>query len=84
MTFTDSALADANRRVFEARERLELQRELVLKMRRNRQDTNDAVAVFRTLQRALETSRVFRHKVEVEAVRAGRVRTNQGISLGGR
>lgn len=84
MTFTDNALADANRHVSEARERLELQRELILKMRTNRQDTNDAEVVFRTLRRVLETSQVFRNKVEVEAVRAGRVRTSQDIRLGGR
>lgn len=77
MTFPSSDLADANRRVNEARDRLELQRELILKLRTSRHDTNDAEAVFRTLRRTLETFQARQRRIEDKLVRIGRVRTNQ-------
>ena len=83
MAFTNSDLADANQRVSEARQRLELQRDLIRELWTGGRDTNDAEAVFRTLRRTLETSQALQRKVEEEAVRAGMARTNQGIRLGG-
>lgn len=77
MIFPSSDLADANQHVSEARSRLELQRELILKLRTSRHDTNDAEAVFRSLRRTLETFQARRRRIEDKLVRIGRVRTNQ-------
>jgi hypothetical protein len=84
MTFPSSDLTEAYRLVHEARDRLELQRQLVLKLRTRRRDTNDAEAVFRTLRRAFETSQARQRRIEDKLVRIGRVRMDQGTRLGGR
>jgi hypothetical protein len=83
MTFPSSDLTDAYRLVHETRDRLELQRQLILKLRTSRRDTNDAEAVFRTLRRTLETFQERRRHIEDKLVRIGRVRMDQGIRLGG-
>jgi hypothetical protein len=84
MTFPSSDLTDACRRVYKARDRLELQRQLILKLWTRRRDTNAAEAVFRTLRQALETSQERQRRIEDKLVRIGRVRMDQGIRLGGR
>jgi hypothetical protein len=74
MAFPNSDLTNANQRVAEARERLDLQRDRIQNLRAGRHDTNDAEAVFRILRRTLETLEGRRHQIEDELVRAAKVR----------
>jgi hypothetical protein len=70
MNFPNSDLTNANGRVAEARERLDVQRELIQTLRAGRRDTNDAESVFRTMRRTLETFEESRRQIEDELVRA--------------
>lgn len=55
MAFSSSDLKNAYQRLARAFEVLDLQQELILKLRTDRHDTNNAEAAFRTMRRALET-----------------------------
>ena len=74
MAFPNSDLTNANQRIAEARERLDLQRDRVRTLRAGRHDTNDAEAVFRIMRRTLETLERRRHQIEDELVRTAKLR----------
>jgi hypothetical protein len=78
MAFPNIDLVSLNQRIAEARERLDLQRELIRALWSGRRDTNDAVVVFRALRRTLETFEGRRHQIEDELVRTANVRTRFG------
>ena len=65
-----SDLTCANQRVAEARERLDLQRDIIRELWTGGRDTNDAEAVFRTLRRTLEIFEQDRRQIEDELVGA--------------
>jgi predicted nucleic acid-binding Zn-ribbon protein len=68
MSFPNSDLTNANQRVAQARERLDLQRDRIQKLRTDRHDTNDAEAAFRTMRRTLETYEEDRREIEEEVI----------------
>lgn len=78
MAFPDNDLVRLNRRIADARGRLDLQRERLRALWSDRRDTNDAEAVFRTLRRTLETFEGRRHRIEDELLRAANVPTRFG------
>jgi hypothetical protein len=59
---------NANRRVADARERLDLQRDIIRELWTGGRDTNDAEAVLRTLRRTLEIFEQDRRQIEDELV----------------
>ena len=78
MAFPDNDLVRLNRRIADARERLDLQRERLRALWSDRRDTNDAEAVFRALRRTVETFEGRRHRIEDELLRAANVPTRFG------
>jgi leucyl-tRNA synthetase len=70
MAFSDSDLTDATKRVDEARERLERQRELVQQLQGRGRDTTEAEALLQTMQRTLETLEEDLRQIEDEMVGA--------------
>ena len=74
MAFPTNDLTNANQRVARARERLDLQRDRIQRLRAGRHDTNDAEAVFRIMRRTLETFERRRRHIEDELVRTAKRR----------
>ena len=66
MAFSQSDLTQVIHRISLARERLERQRELILKLVEGGHDTNDAEALFRTMRRTLEDLEEDRRLIEDE------------------
>lgn len=66
MAFSQSDLAQIAQRVSLARERLERQRAVIQKLAKSGDDTNDAVALFRTMRRRLEALEEHRREIEDE------------------
>jgi hypothetical protein len=76
MSFPNSDLTNANQRVAQARERLDLQQDRIRKLRADRHDTNDAEAVSRIMRRTLKTLERRRHQIEDALVGAAKVRNS--------
>jgi hypothetical protein len=70
MASSDSDLMDATKRVDDARERLERQRELVQQLQGSGRDTGEAEALLQTMQRTLEASEEDLRQIEDEMVGA--------------
>ncbi len=68
MSFPNSDLTNANQRVAETRECLDLQRDIIRELWTGGPDTNDAEVVFRTLRRTLEIFERDRREIEEELV----------------
>ena len=68
MSFPNSDLKNAYQRLARALEQLDRQQELILKLRVDRHDTNDAEAVFRTMRRTLEVYEEERRQIEDEVI----------------
>jgi hypothetical protein len=68
MSFPNSHLKNAYQRLARALEQLDRQQELILKLRVDRHDTNDAEAVFRTMRRTLEAYEEERRQIEDEVI----------------
>jgi hypothetical protein len=68
MSFPNSDLKNAYQRLARALEQLDRQQELILKLRVDRHDTNDAEAVFRTMRRTLEAYEEERRQIEDEVI----------------
>jgi hypothetical protein len=66
VAFSQSDLAQITQRVSLARERLERQRAVIQKLAKSGGDTNDAVALFRTMRRRLEALEQHRREIEDE------------------
>jgi hypothetical protein len=70
MTFPNSDLTNANRRVAEAHDRLDIQRQRIRRLRVDRRDTRAAEALFKTMRRTMETYEEDRLQIEAELVMA--------------
>jgi hypothetical protein len=70
MTFPNSDLTNANRRVAEAHDRLDIQRQRIRMLRVDRRDTTAAEALFKTMRRTMETYEEDRLQIEAELVMA--------------
>jgi hypothetical protein len=70
MTFPHSDLTNANRRVAEAHDRLDIQRQRIRTLRVERRDTSAAEALFKTMRRTMETYEEDRLQIEAELVMA--------------
>jgi hypothetical protein len=70
MTFPNSDLTNANRRVDEAHDRLDIQRQRIRALRADRHDTSAAEAVFKMMRRTLETYEEDRLQIEAELMMA--------------
>jgi hypothetical protein len=70
MTFPNSDLTNANRRVAEAHDRLDMQRQRIRALRVDRHDTRAAEAVFKTMRRTMEIYEEDRLQIEAELVMA--------------
>jgi hypothetical protein len=70
MTFPNSDLTNANRRVDEAHDRLDMQRHRIRALRADRHDTSAAEAVLKTMRRTVETYEEDRLQIEAELVMA--------------
>ena len=70
MTFPHSELTNANRRVAEAHDRLDIQRQRIRTLRADRHDTSAAEAVFKTMRRTMEAYEEDRLQIEAELVMA--------------
>jgi hypothetical protein len=70
MSFPNSDLKNAYQRLASALEQLDRQQELILNLRSDRRDTNNAEAVFRTMRRTLETYEEDRRQIEDEVIDA--------------
>ena len=70
MALPNSDLKNAYQRLARAFEELDRQQELILNLRSDRRDTNDAEAVFRTMRRTLETYEEDRRQIEDEVIDA--------------
>jgi hypothetical protein len=81
LAFSNSDLKNAYQRLARAFEDLDLQQELVLKLRTDRHDTNDAEAAFRTMRRPLETYEEDRREIEEESDQHEGQRTAQAIEI---
>jgi hypothetical protein len=68
MSFPNSDLKNAYQRLARALEQLDRQQELILKLRVDQHDTNDAEAVFRTMRRTLEAYEEERRQIEDEVI----------------
>jgi hypothetical protein len=68
MSFPNSDLKNAYQRLARALEQLDRQQEVILKLRLDRHDTNDAEAVFRGMRRTLETYEEERRQIEDEVI----------------
>ena len=70
MSLPNSDLKNAYERLARAFEQLDRQQELILNLRADRRDTNDAEAVFKTMRRTLETYEEERRQIEDEVIDA--------------
>jgi hypothetical protein len=70
MAFPNSDLKNAYQRLARAFEHLDRQQEVILKLRADRQDTNNAEAVFRIMRRTLESYEEDRRQIEDEVIDA--------------
>jgi hypothetical protein len=70
MSLPNSDLKNAYERLARAFEQLDRQHELILNLRADRRDTNDAEAVFRTMRRTLESYEEDRRQIEDEVIDA--------------
>jgi len=70
MASSDSDLMDATKRVDDARERLERQREFVQQLQGSGRDTSEAEALLQTMQRTLEALEEDLRQIEDEMVGA--------------
>lgn len=77
MLLAKSDLSTVRRRLARASECLELQQELIQKLRAGRQDTSHAEIVFRRLRRTLQACDDARRRIEDEVIAA-----KAGVRLG--
>jgi hypothetical protein len=70
MSLPNSDLKNAYERLARAFEQLDRQQELILNLRADRRNTNDAEAVFKTMRRTLETYEEERRQIEDEVIDA--------------
>ena len=70
MTFPNSDLMNANRRVAGAHDRLDIQRQRIRALRVDRHDTSAAETLFKKMRRTMETYEEDRLQIEAELVMA--------------